>query len=279
MPIRLLALFRKKPVDLMIASTSAWRARGQRLRASGSARTATGVTRLTRASVHWADRMVAHEQLERVAVVERALGVGIRAWRRVRISGARAAASRVRRARPLRRLGARAARRASPAFRRAACARNSSAGRAFSTSSGPSHAFRAMPTPYSTLAIPATLCASAPIEIATPRSRARRTEPPVEVEPVRVGVDLEGHAGGRRLLDHGVEVEAVGIAREQQPAGRVPDDREVAGCPSPPACAPSSPRSPMLNRLWTEAITKSSRASTARRSRSGRPAGCRPRPP
>ena len=51
--------------------------------------------------------------------------------------------------------------------------------------------------------------------------------PPVEIETMGVGVDLEGDPGRRRLLHHRIEIQPVGIAREQEAACRVADDREV----------------------------------------------------
>ena len=47
----------------------------------------------------------------------------------------------------------------------------------------------------------------------------------VEVEPVRVGVDLDERAGLRRRLQHGFEVHGVTIALQQQPAGGVAQHR------------------------------------------------------
>ena len=44
---------------------------------------------------------------------------------------------------------------------------------------------------------------------------------------MRIGVDLQGHPGGRGLLDHRVQVDRVGIAGEEQPAGWMTDDREI----------------------------------------------------
>jgi hypothetical protein len=50
---------------------------------------------------------------------------------------------------------------------------------------------------------------------------------PVEVEPVRVGVQLDGDPVGRRLFEHGVEVDRVRLARQQQAARGVGENREV----------------------------------------------------
>ena len=52
------ALLRKKPVERMMPSISSCRAAAMR-RASGYFLNSAGVTMLTRASVHWADRIVA----------------------------------------------------------------------------------------------------------------------------------------------------------------------------------------------------------------------------
>ena len=37
--------------------------------------------------------------------------------------------------------------------------------------------------------------------------------PPVEIQPVRVRIDLHGHAGRCRFGEHRVEIESIGIAR------------------------------------------------------------------
>lgn len=52
-------------------------------------------------------------------------------------------------------------------------------------------------------------------------------ETPVEVEAMRVGVQLDRHAHLRRLLEHGVHVYRVRLAREEEPARRVAEDGEV----------------------------------------------------
>jgi hypothetical protein len=51
------------------------------------------------------------------------------------------------------------------------------------------------------------------------------SDPPVEIEPVGIGVDLEGHASGSGLVDDSVQVDRIRIAREEQPAGWMTDDR------------------------------------------------------
>ena len=56
---RFLAFCRKKPVDRTISSSSGSSARDMAM-ASGKRAKSAGVTRLTRSSVHCADRMVAH---------------------------------------------------------------------------------------------------------------------------------------------------------------------------------------------------------------------------
>ncbi len=58
MPTRLRALARKNPVEWMIASTSS-RSAAASASGSGNRAKSAGVVRLTRSSVHWADRMVA----------------------------------------------------------------------------------------------------------------------------------------------------------------------------------------------------------------------------
>src|SRR3974390_3542394 len=58
MPIRLLVLDRKKPVVRMISSTSSGLAAAS-ASGSGYLPKSTGVTMLTRSSVHWAERIVA----------------------------------------------------------------------------------------------------------------------------------------------------------------------------------------------------------------------------
>src|SRR5207244_3901947 len=114
------------------------------------------------------------EQLEGVPVLQRAAGVGVRRQEprqdlgsaRGRVTGSPRGPAAPDGGRPLHR---------NTLLRRAAWARNPSTGSALRMSAGPSQPFRAMPTPNSTLAIPATLWASAPIEMATPLSRARRS--------------------------------------------------------------------------------------------------------
>ena len=50
---------------------------------------------------------------------------------------------------------------------------------------------------------------------------------PIEVETMGVGVDLEGDPHRRSLLHHRIDIQSVGIAREQEPACRVADDGQV----------------------------------------------------
>ncbi len=51
--------------------------------------------------------------------------------------------------------------------------------------------------------------------------------PPVEIQPVRIGVDLQYHSGFDRFADHRVQIHRVGVAGEQQSAGGVADDGQV----------------------------------------------------
>ena len=96
---------------------------------------------------------------------------------------------------------------------------------ALKTSAGPSPALRATPTPYSRSSRPLVEWASGLIAIATPMRRGPPAMDGVEVEPVRVGVDLDHRAGLRGSLDHRVEVHRVPVAGQQQPAGRVAEHR------------------------------------------------------
>ena len=49
---------------------------------------------------------------------------------------------------------------------------------------------------------------------------------PVQVQPVRVGVDFDGHAARPRLGKDRFEVDGVRVAREEQAPRRVAEDGE-----------------------------------------------------
>src|SRR5205085_10291231 len=49
---------------------------------------------------------------------------------------------------------------------------------------------------------------------------------PIEIEPMGIGVELHRDAQSRRLFDHGVNVDRVWLAREQEATGRVCEDGE-----------------------------------------------------
>ena len=70
--MRLFVFCRKNPVGCTISSTTVGSADAERVRRPGTASNSIGVTELTISSVHWADRIVAAEQLERRFVPERA---------------------------------------------------------------------------------------------------------------------------------------------------------------------------------------------------------------
>ena len=50
---------------------------------------------------------------------------------------------------------------------------------------------------------------------------------PVEIELMRIRVDLDGNAGRRGFQEHLFEVDRVRFARQQQPPSRVAKDREI----------------------------------------------------
>src|SRR5205085_1188878 len=50
---------------------------------------------------------------------------------------------------------------------------------------------------------------------------------PVEVEAVRVAVDLNHHAALSRLLENALEVDAVAVAREQLASGEMAEEGDV----------------------------------------------------
>jgi hypothetical protein len=54
----------------------------------------------------------------------------------------------------------------------------------------------------------------------TSATNRRLAPPPVEVEAVRVGVELEGDAGRGGLVDDGVEIDGVRVSREQKGTAR-----------------------------------------------------------
>src|SRR5206468_493377 len=50
--------------------------------------------------------------------------------------------------------------------------------------------------------------------------------PPVEIEPMRVGIQLDGDALLGGLLDHSLDVESIRFARQEQTAGGMRENRE-----------------------------------------------------
>jgi hypothetical protein len=112
------------------------------------------------------------------------------------------------------------------ARRRVANATKSSALRVLITSSGCSHALRAIPMPSAILSSPSTECASGPISIRAVLPR-ELGEAPVEVQAMRVGVELHGHAQLGRPLKDGVHIDREGLTREQQAARGMPEYGDV----------------------------------------------------
>ena len=53
------------------------------------------------------------------------------------------------------------------------------------------------------------------------------TVSPIEIEPMRIGIDLQRHLFRRCLRDHRRQIDRVGLAAEQQPPRRVSEDRYV----------------------------------------------------
>ncbi len=49
----------------------------------------------------------------------------------------------------------------------------------------------------------------------------------VQVAPVRLTVDFQGHAEARRLRDHGLHVESGGLTAEEHPSSRMSEDVDV----------------------------------------------------
>ena len=83
-----------------------------------------------------------------------------------------------------------------------------------------------------------------------------------EVAPVRVGVDLEHRAGAGGCGEDGVEVDRVGLAALDQPAGGVPDGVN-SGCSIAAIMRSVMACSSMANDVCTLAITQSSSPSSA----------------
>jgi len=50
---------------------------------------------------------------------------------------------------------------------------------------------------------------------------------PVEVESMWIGVELDGHAEGGRLLEHRLDIDGVWLARQEQSSGGMCEDRQV----------------------------------------------------
>ena len=59
------------------------------------------------------------------------------------------------------------------------------------------------------------------------KCRRARNEAPVEIEALGICVELHGHAECPRFLEHGVHIDRIWVALEQQPTGWMAEDREV----------------------------------------------------
>ncbi len=139
----------------------------------------------------------------------------------------------------------------------------------------PSHARRAVATPQRMFASVSVRWASESITIRTPAARGGARVDVGEVAAVGVGVDLEHRPGPRGGREHRVEVDRVGRAALDQPAGRVADRVDQRVLDRRRSCARSSPARSMPERRCARSRSPSRARRAARpRSRASRRAGC-----
>lgn len=83
---------------------------------------------------------------------------------------------------------------------------------------------------------------------------------PVNIKPVRIGIQLYGDLVPGAGLKHGIPVQRISLATQEQAAGRVPEDTGMRIFDGPHDSLRSFSRV-ILRLLCTEAITKSNRSN------------------